>query len=43
MTRFETSACGGLHVELFGATVTLRGSGAMWLEVERTLVVADLH
>ena len=43
MTRFEASACGGLHVELFGATVTLRGSGAMWLEVERTLVVADLH
>lgn len=43
MTRFETSACGGLHIELFGATVTLRGSGAMWLEVERTLVVADLH
>lgn len=43
MTRFEASACGGLHIELFGATVTLRGSGALWLEVERTLVVADLH
>lgn len=43
MTRFETSACGGLNIELLGATVTLRGSGAMWLEVERTLVVADLH
>jgi len=43
LTRFETSACGGLNIELFGAAVTLRGSGAMWLEVERTLVVADLH
>lgn len=43
MTRFEASACGGLHIELFGAAVTLRGSGALWLEVERTLVVADLH
>ena len=35
MTRFETSACGGLHIELFGATVTLRGSGAMWLHFEK--------
>lgn len=43
MTRFETSHCGGLRIELAGATVTLRGSGALWLEVERTLVVADLH
>lgn len=43
MTRFEASGCGGLHIELHGATVTLRGSGALWLEVEQTLVVADLH
>jgi DNA ligase-associated metallophosphoesterase len=43
LTRFEASGCGGLHIELFGATVTLRGSGALWMEVERTLVVADLH
>ena len=43
MTRFEASACGGLRIELAGASVMLRGSGALWLEVERTLVVADLH
>lgn len=43
MTRFEASKCGGLHIELAGVTVTLRGSGALWLEAERTLVVADLH
>ncbi|WP_419317566.1 ligase-associated DNA damage response endonuclease PdeM [Caulobacter sp. ErkDOM-E] len=43
MTRFEASACGGLRIELAGASVMLRGSGALWLETERTLVVADLH
>lgn len=43
MTRFEASACGGLRIELAGASVMLRGSGALWLEAERTLVVADLH
>lgn len=43
MTRFEASACGGLRIELAGTSVMLRGSGALWLEVERTLVVADLH
>jgi len=43
LTRFEASACGGLRIELAGASVMLRGSGALWLEVERTLVVADLH
>jgi len=43
LTRFEASACGGLRIELAGTSVMLRGSGALWLEVERTLVVADLH
>jgi len=43
LTQFEASACGGLRIELAGASVMLRGSGALWLEVERTLVVADLH
>lgn len=43
MTRFETSICGGLRIELAGVSVMLRGSGALWLEAERTLVVADLH
>lgn len=43
MTRFESNPCGGLRIELAGTSVVLRGSGALWLEVERTLVVADLH
>ena len=43
MTLFETSPCGGLRIELFGASVMLRASGGLWLETERTLVVADLH
>lgn len=40
---FQIGDCGGLKVELLGARVTLRHSGALWLEGERTLVVADLH
>jgi DNA ligase-associated metallophosphoesterase len=40
---FQIGDCGGLKVELFGARVTLRPSGALWLEGERTMVVADLH
>lgn len=43
MTRFEASSCGGLRVALANVEVMLRWSGAMWLERERTLVVADLH
>lgn len=43
MTRFEASACGGLRVALANVEVMLRWSGAMWLEGERTLIVADLH
>lgn len=43
MIRFEASACGGLRIDLSGASVVLRSSGALWLEDERALVVADLH
>ena len=43
MTRFSPSTCGGLRIALANVEVMLRWSGAMWLERERTLVVADLH
>ncbi|PTS89083.1 MULTISPECIES: ligase-associated DNA damage response endonuclease PdeM [unclassified Caulobacter] len=43
MTRFESSACGGLRIDLAGTSVVLRTSGALWIELENTLVVADLH
>lgn len=37
------SPCGGLRTELNGTAVTLRPSGALWIEAPRMLVVADLH
>ena len=40
---FAQSPCGGLALELAGAEVLLRASGALWLAAERLLVVADLH
>lgn len=43
MTRFQPSACGGLRIDLANVEVMLRWSGALWLETERALVVADLH
>lgn len=43
MTRFEPSTCGGLRIALAHVEVMLRWSGALWLERESTLVVADLH
>lgn len=43
MTRFESNPCGGLRIDLAGTSVVLRGSGALWIDSERTLVVADLH
>ncbi|HJV41614.1 ligase-associated DNA damage response endonuclease PdeM [Caulobacter sp.] len=43
MTRFSPSSCGGLRIALANVEVMLRWSGALWLERERTLVVADLH
>jgi len=43
VTRFEPSLCGGLRIALAQVEVMLRWSGALWLEGESTLVVADLH
>ena len=40
---FAPSPCGGLRTGLNGTAVTLRHSGALWIEAVRTLVVADLH
>ncbi len=40
---FAASDCGGLRLALRGTPVVMRCSGALWLETERTLVVADLH
>lgn len=40
---FAASPCGGLRTQLNGAQVTLRSSGALWIEAARMLVVADLH
>ncbi len=40
---FAASPCGGLNTTLFGAEVTFRSSGALWIAGERMLVVADLH
>jgi DNA ligase-associated metallophosphoesterase len=43
VTRFSPSSCGGLRIALANVEVMLRWSGALWLEPESTLVVADLH
>jgi len=43
VTRFSPSPCGGLRIALSNVEVMLRWSGALWLESESTLVVADLH
>ncbi|HVM99307.1 MAG TPA: ligase-associated DNA damage response endonuclease PdeM [Caulobacteraceae bacterium] len=40
---YAASPCGALAVELAGTEVLLRASGALWLQSERLLVVADLH
>ena len=40
---FAASDCGGLRTRVGAAEVTMRCSGALWLEGVRTLVVADLH
>ncbi len=40
---FAVSDCGGVRTRIGGAAVLLRPSGALWLDAERTLVVADLH
>lgn len=41
--EFTASPCGGLRTRLMETQVMLRASGALWLEDERALVVADLH
>jgi DNA ligase-associated metallophosphoesterase len=38
-----TRACGSCRIEVAGEAVTLRPSGALWLEAAATLVVADVH
>ena len=35
--------CGSVRLRVNGEAVTLRPSGALWLEQHQTLVVADLH
>ena len=40
---FVSRSCGGLRLTLGTAHATCRVSGALWLEGERALVVADLH
>jgi DNA ligase-associated metallophosphoesterase len=39
----DAAPCGSVGLSLAGTRVRLRPSGALWLEAERTLVVADLH
>ena len=40
---FTQAVCGGLQTRIGAAEALLRISGALWLEAERALVVADLH
>ena len=41
--EFAQTPCGSLRTRLMAAEVMLRASGALWLEADRALVVADLH
>jgi len=41
--EFAASDCGGLRTRVAGCGVVMRCSGALWVEAERTLIVADLH
>src|SRR6185369_5446079 len=41
--EFAQAPCGSLRTRLMAAEVMLRASGALWLEAERALVVADLQ
>jgi DNA ligase-associated metallophosphoesterase len=40
---FAAAPCGGLHLDLAGREVLCRASGALWIEAQGALVVADLH
>jgi DNA ligase-associated metallophosphoesterase len=41
--RFAASHCGGIAMAINGHEAVMRCSGALWLPVERMLIVADLH
>ena len=41
--RVQQRDCGSAAMAVNGAEVLMRPSGALWLEDERALVVADLH
>jgi DNA ligase-associated metallophosphoesterase len=41
--RFAQNPCGGLRVRIASASAVLRSSGALWLEMQEALIVADLH
>lgn len=43
MSPLRRAACGGCRLEVNGATVVARASGALWIEAERTLAAGDLH
>lgn len=43
MSPMRRSACGGCRLEVNGAPVVARASGALWIEAERTLAAGDLH
>jgi len=43
VSRFTRHACGGLTLIVAGTEVVARPSGALWLEREAALVVADAH
>jgi DNA ligase-associated metallophosphoesterase len=40
---FAVAGCGSLALRVAGTDVRLRPSGALWIEAEAALVVADLH
>lgn len=40
---FANAPCGSLRTQVAGTEVAFRASGALWIEAERMLVVADLH
>jgi hypothetical protein len=43
VSRFTRHACGGLTLTVAGTDVVARPSGALWLEHEAALVIADAH
>lgn len=40
---FSQSVCGGVAMAIHDHPVVMRSSGALWLPIERMLIVADLH